>query len=87
MGISRAKALLQTIYFLRTNHPDMIYSYSNYIGKLFLHQTRVIARNTCLNLNYSGFQIDELHHHNQNLLETLHATSLLWSTKMKTAVK
>ena len=64
----------------------MIYSYSNYIGKLFLHQTRVIARNTCLNLNYSGFQIDELHHHNQNLVETLHSTSLLWSTNMKTPV-
>ncbi|MCL2935246.1 MAG: hypothetical protein MGU50_00960 [Trichodesmium sp. MAG_R02] len=27
--------------------------------------------------NYSGFQIDELHHHNQNLVGTLHATSLL----------
>jgi len=35
---------------------------------------------------YSGFQIDELHHHNQNLVGTLHATSLLWSTNMKTAV-
>ena len=32
------------------------------------------------------FQIDELHHHNQNLVGTLHATSLLWSTNMKTAV-
>ncbi|MCL2938351.1 MAG: hypothetical protein MGU50_18260 [Trichodesmium sp. MAG_R02] len=36
---------------------------------------------------YSGFQIDELHHHNQNLVGTLHATSLLGSTNMKTAVK
>ena len=36
--------------------------------------------------DYSGFQIDELHHHNQNLVGTLHATSLLWSTNMKTAV-
>ena len=35
---------------------------------------------------YSCFQIYELHHHNQNLLGTLHATSLLWSTNMKTAV-
>ena len=25
---------------------------------------------------YSGFQIDELHHHNQNPVGTLHATSL-----------
>ncbi|MDE5110022.1 MAG: hypothetical protein O4753_01630 [Trichodesmium sp. St7_bin2_1] len=33
----------------------------------------------------SGFKIDELHHHNQNLVGTLHATSLLWSTNMKTA--
>ena len=30
------------------NHSIVI---SNYIGELFLHQTRVIARNTCLNLN------------------------------------
>jgi len=29
---------------------------------------------------------DELHHHNQKLVGTLHATSLLWSTDMKTAV-
>ena len=35
---------------------------------------------------YSGFQIDELHHHNQNLVGRLHATSLLWSNNMKTAV-
>ena len=35
---------------------------------------------------YSGFQIDELHHHDQNLVGTLHATSLLWSTNMKTPV-
>ena len=35
---------------------------------------------------YSGFQIDELHHHNQNLVGRLYATSLLWSTNMKTAV-
>ena len=28
---------------------------------------------------------DELHHHNQKLVGTLHATSLLWSTDMKTA--
>ncbi|MCL2939616.1 MAG: hypothetical protein MGU50_25440 [Trichodesmium sp. MAG_R02] len=32
---------------------------------------------------YSAFQIDELHRHNQNLVGTLHATSLLWSTDMK----
>ena len=37
-------------------------------------------------LAYSAFQIDELHRHNQNLVGTLHATSLLWSTDMKTAV-
>ena len=36
---------------------------------------------------YSAFQIDELHRHNQNLVGTLHATSLLWSTDMKNAVK
>ncbi|NET29947.1 hypothetical protein [Okeania sp. SIO1I7] len=35
---------------------------------------------------YSAFQIDELHRHNKNLVGTLHATSLLWSTDMKTAV-
>jgi hypothetical protein len=35
---------------------------------------------------YSAFQIDELHRHNQNLVGTLHATSLLWSTDIKTAV-
>ena len=35
---------------------------------------------------YSAFQIDELHRHNQNLVETLHAMSLLWSTDIKTAV-
>ena len=40
-----------------------------------------------LRVSYSGFQIDELHHHNQNLVGTLHATSLLWFTNMKTAVK
>ena len=34
----------------------------------------------------SAFQIDELHRHNQNLVGTLHARSLLWSTDMKTAV-
>ena len=38
-------------------------------------------------ITYRGFQIDELHHHNQNLVGTLHATSLLWFTNMKTAVK
>jgi hypothetical protein len=27
---------------------------------------------------YSAFQIDKLHRHNQNLVGTLHATSLLW---------
>ena len=45
--------------------------------------------NNLLNIlfvSYGGFQIDELHHHNQNLVGTLHATSLLWSTNMKTAV-
>ena len=36
---------------------------------------------------YSAFQIDELYRHNQNLVGTLHATSLLWSTDMKTAVR
>ena len=35
---------------------------------------------------YSAFQIDELHRHNQNLVGTLHATSLLWSTDIKTTV-
>ncbi|MDE5083620.1 MAG: hypothetical protein O4859_21280, partial [Trichodesmium sp. St18_bin1] len=35
---------------------------------------------------YSAFQIDELHRHNQNLVGTLYATSLLWSADMKTAV-
>ncbi|MDE5117352.1 MAG: hypothetical protein O4860_09040 [Trichodesmium sp. St2_bin2_1] len=38
-------------------------------------------------ITYSAFQIDELHRHNQNILGTLHGTSLLWSTDMKTAVK
>ena len=37
-------------------------------------------------VSYSAFQIDELHSHNQNLVGTLHVTSLLWSTDMKTAV-
>ena len=37
-------------------------------------------------LFYSAFQIDELHRYNQNLVGTLHATSLLWSTHMKNAV-
>ena len=36
--------------------------------------------------HYSAFQIDELHRHNQNFVGTLHATSLLRSTDMKTAV-
>ena len=35
---------------------------------------------------YSAFQIDRLHRHNQNLVETFHRTSLLWSTEMKTTV-
>ena len=35
---------------------------------------------------YSAFQIDELHRHNQSLVGKLHATSLLWSADMKTAV-
>jgi hypothetical protein len=35
---------------------------------------------------YSAFKIDELHRHNQNLVGTLHGTSLLWSTDIKTAV-
>ena len=35
---------------------------------------------------YSAFQIDELHRHSQNFVGSLHATSLLWSTDMKTAV-
>ncbi|MDE5122842.1 MAG: hypothetical protein O4965_23450 [Trichodesmium sp. St19_bin1] len=35
---------------------------------------------------YSAFQIDELHRHNQNLVRTLHATSLPWSTDIKTAI-
>ena len=37
-----------------------------------------------LRWNYSAFQIDELHRHNQSLVGTLHATSLLWSTNIKT---
>ena len=36
--------------------------------------------------SYSAFQIDELHRHNQSLVGTLHATSLLLSADMKTAV-
>ena len=36
--------------------------------------------------HYSAFQIDELYRHNQNLVGTLHATSLLCSTDIKTAV-
>ena len=36
---------------------------------------------------YSGFQIDKLHHHNQTLVGTLHATSLPWSTHIKTTIK
>ena len=35
---------------------------------------------------YRAFQIDKPYRHNQNLVGTLHATSLLWSTKMKTAI-
>ncbi|MDJ0553844.1 MAG: hypothetical protein QNJ68_05275 [Microcoleaceae cyanobacterium MO_207.B10] len=38
-------------------------------------------------LSYRTFEIDEPHHHNQNLVGTLHKTSLLYSTEMKTAVK
>ncbi len=30
---------------------------SNKNGKLFLHQTRVIARNTCLNLNLNDYSL------------------------------
>ena len=37
-------------------------------------------------LSYSAFQIDEPHRHNQNLVGTLDATSLLWSTDIKNAV-
>ena len=33
---------------------------------------------------YSAFQIDELHRHNQSLVGTLYARSLLWSADMKT---
>ena len=36
---------------------------------------------------YSTFQIDALHRHSQNLVGTLHATSLLCSRDMNTAVK
>ncbi|MDE5089173.1 MAG: hypothetical protein O4805_19430, partial [Trichodesmium sp. St16_bin2-tuft] len=35
---------------------------------------------------YITFQIDKPHCHNQNLVGTFHGTSLLWSTKIKTAV-
>ncbi|MDE5086918.1 MAG: hypothetical protein O4805_07065 [Trichodesmium sp. St16_bin2-tuft] len=40
----------------------------------------------------SAFEIDKPHRHNQNLVGTLHVgtlhvTSLLWSTKMKTSVR
>ena len=35
----------------------------------------------------SAFQIDELYPHNQSLVGKLHATSLLWSADMKTAVE
>ena len=31
---------------------------------------------------YRAFQIDKPYRHNQNLVGTLHATSLLWSTKI-----
>ena len=42
---------------------------------------------SCVSLEYySTFQIDELYCHKQNLVGTLHATSLLWSTDMKTTV-
>ena len=34
---------------------------------------------------YRAFQIDKPYRHNQKLIGTLHARSLLWSTKMKTA--
>ena len=34
---------------------------------------------------YRAFQIDELYRHNQNLVGTLYATLLLWSTDVKTA--
>ncbi|NEP83539.1 MAG: hypothetical protein F6K39_38665 [Okeania sp. SIO3B3] len=36
--------------------------------------------------SYSAFQINKPHRHQQNPVGTLHATSLLWSTEMKTAV-
>ncbi len=36
---------------------------------------------------YSTFQIDEPHHYNQNLVGTLHTTSLLWSTGQENRCK
>ncbi len=34
---------------------NRIHSHLKRDGKLFLHQTRVIARNTCLNLNQNDY--------------------------------
>ena len=43
---------LKSSMIFATNTHRIAIVISNYIGKLFLHQTRVIARNTCLNLNF-----------------------------------
>ena len=55
-----------------------VYTYTSQSGNF--------KKNLILLILYSAFQIDELYRHNQNLVGTLHATSLLWSTDMKTVV-
>ena len=58
---------------------------SNYIGKLYYAETRVIARNTCLNLNQNDYtcggsiNIDFI-------IGTFYKKSLVSSTEIKTAV-
>ena len=56
-----------------------VYTYTSQSGNF--------KKNLILLILYSAFQIDELYRHNQNLVGTLHATSLLCSRDMKTAVK
>ena len=43
-------------------------------GYLIFTKTEIknLTNYSWLNPTYSGFQIDELHHHNQNLVGTLH---------------
>ena len=47
----------------------------------------VCSRALVLSVLYRAFEIYKPHRHNQNLVETFHGTSLLWSTKMNFLVK